>query len=206
MNSPYISIDIETTGTDPERHQILEIGAVYNRQEVDVMSCPVFHGVVDPGEIFGSALALNMNARLIERIAKGGGDPLGLVMEGLMDWVRDLRNTFGIDYFHLIGKNVGAFDLQFLKRVPGWRGDYFSYRHLEVGSLYSTPEGINSQADLYTALATDAKIEGNPHEALYDARVALELGRRFWRDTSWNTLYGTIAACHRTVEKSKETT
>jgi oligoribonuclease (3'-5' exoribonuclease) len=191
MNSPYLSIDIETTGTEEERHQVLEIAAVYNRQEVDVMSCPVFHEIIDPGEIVGNPFALNMNARLIERIAKGEGKRLDGVMEKLRVWTEDIRRNFDIDRFHLIGKNVGAFDLQFLKRVPGWCGYRFSHRHLEIGSLFSTPEGIDSQSDLFTAVAADAKIEGSPHEALYDARVSLELARRFWRDKLWGTLFGT---------------
>jgi len=184
MNSPYIAIDIETTGTDPERHQILEIAAVYNRQGVDVMDCPAFQSIVDPGEIVGEPYALNMNARTMERLARGEGDSLNVVMDRLMDWVDDTQHRFGIARFHLIGKNGGKFDYQFLKRVPGWDEDYFSHRHLEVGSLFSTPGGIDSQSDLYAALAVDAKIEGDPHEALYDARVSLELARRFWQVTS----------------------
>jgi oligoribonuclease (3'-5' exoribonuclease) len=183
MNSPYISIDIETTGRDPERHQVLEIGAVYNNQGASVMDCPTFEAIVNPGEIVGTPFALNMNARLLRRIANGEGDPPGTVMAKLMDWVHVLhgRRRFGIDRFHLIGKNVGAFDLQFLKRMPGWEKNYFSHRHLEVGSLFSTREGMDSQSDLYAAMAADSNIEGAPHEALYDARVSLELARQFWR-------------------------
>ncbi len=186
MNSPYISIDIETTGTDPERHQILEIAAVYNHQEVDVMSCPFFQAIVDPGEIVGDVFALNMNARIIERLANGIGDSLERGMNGLMDWVEKIQRDFGVERFHLIGKNVGAFDLQFLKRTPGWHGDFFSYRHLEIGSIYSTSEGISGQSELFDMRPTGAKIEGNPHEALYDARVSLVLARQFWHYTAWN--------------------
>jgi oligoribonuclease (3'-5' exoribonuclease) len=180
MNSPYISIDIETTGTDPERHQVLEIAAVYNRQEVDVMNCPRFQRIIDPGEIIGTSFALNMNARILACLASGGGHDPRNAMDDLMDWVDDLQRDFGIKQFHLIGKNVGAFDLQFLKRMPGWGEEYFSYRHMEIGSIFSTPEGISGQSELLCAVAADAKIEGSPHEALYDARVSLELARRFW--------------------------
>ena len=205
MNSPYISIDIETTGLDPERHQILEIAAVYNNQGVDVMECPHFQAIVDPGEIIGEPHALNMNARLIERLANGEGDLPAVVVSNLMGWVETIQSHTGIDRFHLVGKNVGSFDLQFLKRMPCWDKDYFSYRHLEVGSIYSTPEGISGQSDLHTAVAADAKIEGSPHEALYDARVSLELARRFWRDSLWAALFGTDESCQQTIEKSEET-
>jgi len=184
MNSPYIAIDIETTGTNEERHQVLEIAAVYNQQGTPVMDCPHFQTLVDPGEIIGDAYALNMNARIIQRLVDGEGGHRVDVMSSLMEWVDYIQHRFGISRFHLIGKNVGAFDLQFLKRIPNWRKGYFSHRHLEIGSLFSTPEGIDSQSDLYTALAEDAKIEGAPHEALFDARVSLELARQFWHLTS----------------------
>ena len=197
MNSPYISIDIETTGTDDQRHQVLEIAAVYNQQGVDVMSCPHFQALVDPGEIIGEPYALNMNARLLERLAKEEVDSPAVVMTSLMDWVSDIQHHFDIDRFHLIGKNVGSFDYQFLKRMPCWEEAYFSYRHLEIGSLFSTPGGISGQSDLY-ATRSVGTIKGREHEALYDARVSLELARRFWEATCG----GRLQAC----EKSEETT
>jgi len=205
MNSPYIAIDIETTGTDTERHQVLEIAAVYNQLGPGVMSCPHFQAIVDPGEIVGEPRALVMNARLLERIANGEGDPPGTVMAKLMDWVYIAHRKFSVDRFHLIGKNIGKFDYHFLKRMPGWEEDLFSHRHMEIGSIYSTPEGISGQSDLHAAVAADAKIEGAPHEALYDARVSLELARRFWQSTLWKEMYGTDEACRETIEKSEET-
>ena len=195
MNSPYIAIDIETTGTDEGRHQVLEIAAVYNHQGVDVMSCPHFQALVSPGEIVGDPYALNMNARILARLAEGEGVSPFAAMSSLMMWVAGIKDDFGIDRFHLIGKNIGKFDYHFLKRMPGWEERYFSPRHLEIGSLFSTPEGISGQSELHCKVAADAKIEGRPHEALYDARVSLELARRFWRGGLWKEMYGTDEAC-----------
>ena len=206
MNSPYISIDIETTGTDPERHQILEIAAVYNQQGVDVMSCPHFQALVDPGEIIGDPYALVMNTRLLEYIANGEGDLPSVAVSNLMGWLDVIQCDFEVGRFHLIGKNVGSFDLQFLKRMPCWDKDYFSHRHLEVGSLFSTPEGIEGQSVLRASILAGSKIEGEPHEALYDARVSLELARRFWRIGLWKEMYGTDEACRETIKKSEEIT
>jgi hypothetical protein len=147
------------------------------------MWCPFFQALVDPGDIVGEPYALNMNARILARLAKGEGDRPVVVMDSLMDWVDDLQHTFGIKSFHLLGKNISKFDYQFLKRMPGWEENYFSHRHLEIGSLFSTPRGILGQSELLAAVAAEAKIEGSPHEALYDARVSLELARRFWDAT-----------------------
>jgi len=147
-----------------------------------VIDCPTFHTIVNPGEIVGTSYALNMNARILEHLASGLGWAPATAMVQLMNWVGDLRNRFNIDKFHLIGKNVASFDLQFLKRVHGWNKNYFSHRHLDVGSLYSTPAGIASQDELAEHLIAEAGIEGCPHEALFDARVSLELARRAWRD------------------------
>lgn len=66
----YLSIDIETTGIDPERNQILSIGAVIedtnNPKPLDDL--PAFHGVIKRWDISGSMFAINLNKELIDTI------------------------------------------------------------------------------------------------------------------------------------------
>ena len=40
---PYVSIDIETTGLDPETCQTLEIGAVFDNWTLPIRELPTFH-------------------------------------------------------------------------------------------------------------------------------------------------------------------
>jgi len=181
MNA-YLALDIETTGLDPDQNQILEIGAVFNNPSERVIDCEAFAMLVNPGTIVGDPFALVMNIDLLQAIADNDGAavPTEAAIDFLMDWLVDIRQTYGVDKFHLLGKNVGGFDLQFLKKVRGWRNDFFHYRHLEVGSMYATPEGIDGQGELSENVAHAYEIEGRQHSALYDARVSLALARHKW--------------------------
>jgi len=66
----YCSIDIETTGLDPEECQILSIGAVIDDTDdiKPVEELPAFHAAVKRKNITGSTYAINMNRDLIQTI------------------------------------------------------------------------------------------------------------------------------------------
>jgi len=174
----YLAIDIETTGLDPEKHQVLEIGAVMYQPGKAIMECPTFRALIEHDEYRGSAVALAMNHRLLQEIADVGGGTPGSASNKFRLWLfRHLPKDAKV---HLLGKNVGSFDLQFLKRLPYWPVHQIHYRCLDVGSLWATPEGMKSQAELEAILAEDYNIPGEPHEALYDARVSLALAIFKW--------------------------
>ena len=65
----YVSIDIETTGLDPETCQILEIGAVWDDWTKPIDELPVYHRLVYHKEYRGSAYALAMNANLLRHLS-----------------------------------------------------------------------------------------------------------------------------------------
>ena len=64
----YLSIDIETSGLDPENNQILSIGAIVedtdNKLSFDEI--PKFHVCILADQLIGSPFALQMNKELIE--------------------------------------------------------------------------------------------------------------------------------------------
>jgi DNA polymerase III epsilon subunit-like protein len=66
----YTSIDLETTGIDKDKHQVLSIGAIVEdtRLKLPYDQIPKFHGVILRHEITGSPRALTMNKGLIEMI------------------------------------------------------------------------------------------------------------------------------------------
>lgn len=66
----YISIDLETTGLDPENCQILTIGAVIeDTNNIKPMEdLPTFHVAILHRRIEGSPYAINMNKEIIESI------------------------------------------------------------------------------------------------------------------------------------------
>lgn len=66
----YCSIDIETTGLDPETCQILSIGAVIEDTDdiKPIDELPKFHGAIKRRNIKGEAYAITMNCDLIGTI------------------------------------------------------------------------------------------------------------------------------------------
>lgn len=64
----FISIDIETTGLDPEFNQILSIGAVIEDtlNPLPFEELPKFHAVIKRESVYGSIFALNLNKDLIQ--------------------------------------------------------------------------------------------------------------------------------------------
>lgn len=68
----YISIDIETTGLDPENNQILSVGAIIEdtNNPRPFEEIPKFHVAIKHEQITGSPFAINMNKGLIESIVQ----------------------------------------------------------------------------------------------------------------------------------------
>jgi len=184
----YVALDIETTSTDPDNGQVLEVAAVIDDRSKPVMDCPYFRQVVRQTQIVGQPRALYMNARLLEIIANGGGVREQDLNHQLFTWLAKNLGMPGFDYWiarpnstpviTFVGKNVGSFDKLFLKKLPGWPNRMVNYRSLDIGSLYASHERIPSLKDLLPLV--NEKLAGEPHEALYDARAALALARAMW--------------------------
>lgn len=174
----YVALDIETTGLDPEKHQVLELALVIDDRSQRVIDCPFYRTLVRHETIVGSPFALAMNAELLKQIGRGDGiSPLAM-SRGVATWLRSHKADRRV--LTPLGKNVGSFDWQFLKRVEEFPVDLFGHRMLDVGSLYATPDGISSQEELCNRIAIEYDIPGKAHEALYDARVSLALARAKW--------------------------
>jgi hypothetical protein len=89
----YISIDIETSGLDHEKHKVLSIGAIIEDTEkkLPYEECPKFNAIILQNEITGSPRALTMNKEIIEMI--------GDYLEGT-DFERNIMNTHSDYSFH----------------------------------------------------------------------------------------------------------
>ena len=68
----YLSIDVETTGLEKDRYQILSIGAILEdtTKKLSFEEIPKFHAAILHNEITGSPFALNMNKKIIEAIVQ----------------------------------------------------------------------------------------------------------------------------------------
>lgn len=67
----YISIDIETTGLDPEKNKVISVAAIIEDTEnkLPFDQCPKFNVAILQNELIGSARAITINKQLISEIA-----------------------------------------------------------------------------------------------------------------------------------------
>ena len=144
MLRPYIAFDMETTGANPDKCEILEMAAVFDDGVSPIEELKTFREVVSPtlgyfeySEPF--AMQMPTNQALLTEIIKGGGLPEKDAFKHFAMWLNEVLpfrqgNTFA-------GKNFAAFDGPILKRrrshcgadVPLHR---FGYRSIDIGSIF----------------------------------------------------------------------
>lgn len=128
----FIILDTETTGTDPERNQILEIGMICVDTTIPPSQWKTLYRVVEHDEYVGQAYALALNSRIFEILKANesfkyrGKDKIVHASE-LMDEISKFldfdcdfpskKNRHGEEYISICvgGKNVASFDIPFLK-------------------------------------------------------------------------------------------
>lgn len=180
----YVSIDIETTGLNRQKDQILEFAAVaWNRESV--MECSCFQRYVYWERLSGAPYALILNSKWFDewtRAAEELSDNEQLPSNWC--WPKDLGCQFrewlintGINKAFPVGKNYQGFDAQFLERMPNWPKEFFKHRALDVGTLAATRLGIPSlfEIKINDSVAEQLRASGGEHTALYDARYALQV-------------------------------
>jgi len=133
---PYVSIDLETTGLDPNACQILEVGAVIDDWKTPVEELPTFHCYVDNGDyLWGSPYALSMHPKILRRIATKEKGYDYVEPNKVAGWFQHWLMAHGInpDKHHITaaGKNFASFDRQFLKQLPDWE-DFVKTQHRRI--------------------------------------------------------------------------
>jgi DNA polymerase III epsilon subunit-like protein len=184
-----VSIDLETSGLDPETCQIWEFGAILNGPW-DLDLCPRFHCYVTHDVYRGEPFAMQMHSKILQRIAARTDTYRYLRHDHLIrEFLRWLRKYNHRD-FNVCGKNFAGFDLPFLKKLKDWnevpihRGGRAA---IDPGNLYWDPK-VDGFAlpDTLTCMGR-AGIDGKvAHTALQDAEVVLDLVRRKCDETSKN--------------------
>lgn len=135
----YISIDIETTGTNVEKHQILEIALVIENTDAEILlpikDLPKFHCIVESsdGQYHGEAFPINLNKRIFEILSKTSeSNPDNIPIYKDYEIAKKIKefliqNGYRTSSekseqvtFHAAGKNFATFDKLFLERLPSW--------------------------------------------------------------------------------------
>ncbi len=176
----YVSIDIETTGLDPETCQILEIGAVWDDWTRTIDTLPVYHRLVYHKEYRGSAYALALNANLLKHLS-GQREPWwrdpDQVADDFAAWLKEQCGWDGKRALTPAGKNFASFDRQFLKRLPRFEQVVkLHHRTLDPAILWWRPEDekLPDSKTCYERAGLDNKVA---HTAVEDAQAVVRLIR-----------------------------
>lgn len=192
----YLSIDIETTGLDPLKDQLLSFGVIIEDTEnpLPFDEIPKFHAAIKRNRIEGDLFAINMNKELIETInqymnsSDNSRSNSGMefynedeIVSGFRRWL--ITNNFTqldkkITNLTVAGKNFGTFDKLFIERLPRWK-QYFKIRQriIDPAILFVDWKNDNSLPGL-SACKTRAKLNPNvTHNAVEDAWDVIELLR-----------------------------
>lgn len=184
MNTKYVSIDIETTGLNPENCQILEIGAVIDDGTTPIANCPTFHCYVDHGLILGEPFAVSMHPTILHRIATHEEGYTYLQPWEVAACFRDFIKQHGLDSENekvfVAGKNFASFDARFFAKLTNWDKHIRTHhRILDPAALYWQPEIDGAQLPDTKTCMDRAGIYGEvAHMAVEDATVVARLIRK----------------------------
>jgi hypothetical protein len=195
----FVSIDIETTGLDPNTCQVLEIGAVINDPGVGLEKLPTFRYRILRDNYAGEPYALSMHRDLFKDLANAkrntnGGFSGELVSKDWYGFECEFSRKFdgwlrswGIDptKFVAAGKNFAGFDATFLKKMrqPGAPIIRWHHRILDPGSMYVRPDDEfvpDTNECCRRAGVHPNDIPGAWHTAIHDALVVVALIRNHW--------------------------
>jgi len=181
---PYVSIDIETTGLNPENCQVLEIGAVVDDGTTPIDDCPTFHCYVDHGLILGEPFAVSMHQAIFRRIATHEEGYTYLQPWEVATQFRDFLKEQGVDAENekvfVAGKNFASFDARFLRKLTNWdKHVRVHHRILDPAAMYWQPEIDGVELPDTKTCMERAGIGGEvAHTAVEDARTVALLIRR----------------------------
>jgi len=179
----YVSIDIETTGLNPENCQILEIGAVIDDGTTPIEDCPTFHCYVDHGLILGEPYAVSMHPTILRRIAMKEEGHTYLQPWEVATRFCDFLKEHGIDSENekvsVAGKNYAAFDARFLRKLTNWdKHVRIHHRILDPAAMYWRPEIDGVELPNTKTCMERADIPGDiAHTAVEDAQMVVHLIR-----------------------------
>lgn len=197
----YVSIDIETTGLDPEMCQVLEIGAVIEDWTRPIELLDRWHCYVVHRQIVGEPYALSMHGEMLRLIANRDVhshlrflEPrqVGLAFRAWLDGYEITPKSV-----LAAGKNFASFDRAFLYKLDGFKeAVQFHHRCIDPAMLYWNPDTDDKPPSTEECCRRAGLPTDVAHTAIADAMQVIKLVRhaaerkRCW--TSENLVEGLI--------------
>jgi len=200
---PYISLDLETTGLDTDRSEILELGAVLDDGICTIDSLQAINHIINLKEIeYAEPKAIQMNARLFQAMVDHRGVSVEVAFTDLIRLFKEASvKAMAWDanngqkprqWVTIAGKNAAVFDVplmrSFLRRHSFELKQLFQYIHfmvLDVGSLYYADFGRIPSLTEISALLGREKVA---HKAAEDALDVVYAVRAKFKTPVWATL------------------
>lgn len=155
MDETFVSLDLETTGLDPDTDRIIEIGAVKFRGD-EVLG--TFHSLINPYRSLPYHIC-RLTGIMAQELE--GAPPFDAVSSDLFSFTKDCS---------IVGQNIG-FDLSFLS-VQGLKLAGPSYDTLELARIILPQSPDHSLSTLAKELSVDMPTH---HRALDDAVTAKDV-------------------------------
>lgn len=180
----YLSIDIETTGLNPETCQVLEFAAVLDdlSNPQPIRGLPTFQRYVKHEIYRGEPYAIWLNAKYFEKRAKlGKGEPFdnwttpNELLQEFHEWIGKIG--YNPKKILVAGKNYKAFDEKFICQMNGYNERSWHHRSLDPAMYFVRPEDTEPPStDVCLERAGLDKV--SQHTALEDALDVVVLMRR----------------------------
>jgi len=177
--TPYVSIDLETTGLDPCECQVLEFGAVIDDWHSPIDELPRFQRDILPceGYISGQPYALALNADILRRLHDNGGLEEELLGRQFAQWLEE--NGLDPKHVQASGKNFSSFDAQFLLRMPQFSEHvHFKHRAIDPAVFYWRPDIDDCLPSTSECLRRADLPDRVAHTAVEDCITVIQLIRR----------------------------
>lgn len=177
----YLSIDIETTGLDPEKCDVLEIACIIEDTEKKLLrkECPKFQIYINHDQYRFEPDALEMNFHIMDKInyiRKQDERNLARI-EHIEMFLDNFLNYNQIDKITLAGANLEGFDMKFLSKHLPNLSKRFNRRAIEPAHFFVDWEKDEKLPSLQECKKR-AGIEGDvAHNALDDAWDVIQVLR-----------------------------
>jgi DNA polymerase III epsilon subunit-like protein len=182
----YVSIDLETSGLNPERHNVIQIACIIEDTTVQapIEELPTLNLFVKHKEYVGQDFALGLNGWIMDILSERAPLPEGAQIIDSKDVNHIVRRFFHEqnakvgDTVFAAGKCFNSFDRPFLQNQHNLK---FHRRVLDPMMLYCRPEdekppGMGDCCERAGIIVDESKL----HDAVYDAQLVIALIRKVW--------------------------
>ncbi len=186
----YISIDIETTGLDPDKHQVIEFAAILEdtNSSLPVDKLPFYYKTVrnatDTYTIDPAVVKMHLSLfNILDQLRYNLESDTEWVWEfGLATSFREWLDQQGFEGKKIViaGKNFGWFDARFLRRQKNWEIIQHHQRFLDPVLGFIDDEKDDVPPDMATCKERAGLSPEVAHTAYEDAKDVIRLLRFYF--------------------------